>query len=64
MQIDEQIDALVKEIRSNSCAEDEDDAMKRRAACEELADILTLYLPHTTVELFGSSANGKFISSD
>ena len=26
VQIDEQIDALVKEIRSNSCAEDEDDA--------------------------------------
>ena len=64
MQIDEQIDALVKEIRSNSCAEDEDDAMKRRAACEELADILTPYLPHTTVELFGSSANGKNESVD
>ena len=36
----------------------EEDAMKRRAVLEELTDILVSYLPHTTVELFGSSANG------
>ncbi len=48
---------LVKEIQSGTSLKLE--KMEQAAVCEELTDILAAYLPHTTVELFGSSASGK-----
>ncbi len=54
-QVQDQVDALVRDIRG----ETEEARETRRRACAQLTDILAAYLPHTTVELFGSSASGK-----
>ncbi len=53
-QVEDQMRILVESLQL-----DEEALTQREAIRQEIQDVLTEYLPHTTVQLFGSSASGQ-----